>query len=54
MAKVGIGTLYRHFPMRDTRIETAYRQETDALMDAGTQLIMEQEPLACSCSSYRM
>ncbi|MGG3574071.1 hypothetical protein ABES80_16570 [Bacillus gobiensis] len=46
MAEVGIGTLYRHFPTRDALIEAVYRQETDTLIDAAAQLMMEREPVA--------
>ena len=34
MAGVGIGTLYRHFPTRDTLIEAVYRSETQQLAQA--------------------
>ena len=33
-AGVGIGTLYRHFPTRDTLIEAVYRSETQHLAQA--------------------
>ena len=33
-AGVGIGTLYRHFPTRDTLIESVYRNETQNLSQA--------------------
>jgi AcrR family transcriptional regulator len=36
-AGVGIGTLYRHFPMRDTLIEAVYRSETQQLAQAATR-----------------
>lgn len=44
-AGVGIGTLYRHFPTRDSLIEAVYRQETDALVDAADRLSAEHPPL---------
>jgi AcrR family transcriptional regulator len=34
VAKVGIGTLYRHFPSRDALIEQVYRNEIEQLADA--------------------
>jgi AcrR family transcriptional regulator len=45
-AEVGIGTLYRHFPTRDALIETVYRQETDALLEAAARLSRDLAPLA--------
>jgi AcrR family transcriptional regulator len=36
-AGVGIGTLYRHFPTRDTLIEAVYRSETQQLAQAATR-----------------
>ena len=36
-AGVGIGTLYRHFPTRDTLIEAVYRTETQHLARAATR-----------------
>jgi AcrR family transcriptional regulator len=38
-AGVGIGTLYRHFPTRDTLIEAAYRNELARLCDAAPDLL---------------
>jgi AcrR family transcriptional regulator len=43
-AGVGIGTLYRHFPTRDTLIEVVYRQENEALADAAAKLARELPP----------
>ena len=37
-AGVGAGTLYRHFPTRDALIEAVYRNETEQLVAAATQL----------------
>jgi AcrR family transcriptional regulator len=34
-ARVGIGTLYRHFPTRDALIEAVYRSEVEKLAAAG-------------------
>lgn len=34
-ARVGIGTLYRHFPARDALIEAVYRSEVEKLAVAG-------------------
>jgi AcrR family transcriptional regulator len=36
-AGVGIGTLYRHFPTRDTLIEEVYRTETQNLAQAASR-----------------
>ncbi|WP_326568728.1 TetR/AcrR family transcriptional regulator [Amycolatopsis rhabdoformis] len=43
-AGVGIGTLYRHFPTRESLIEAAYRNELDQLCDAGPELLKELAP----------
>ncbi|WP_239154136.1 TetR/AcrR family transcriptional regulator [Amycolatopsis sp. FDAARGOS 1241] len=43
-AGVGIGTLYRHFPTRESLIEAAYRNELDQLCDAGPVLLEELPP----------
>lgn len=37
-AGVGIGTLYRHFPTRDTLIEAVYRRELEGFAEAGDRL----------------
>ncbi|MFI7023642.1 TetR/AcrR family transcriptional regulator [Micromonospora sp. NPDC049900] len=37
-AGVGIGTLYRHFPTRESLVEAAYRNELAKLCDAATEL----------------
>jgi AcrR family transcriptional regulator len=42
-AGVGIGTLYRHFPNRDTLTEAVYRREIEALCD-GVGPLLEQNP----------
>jgi AcrR family transcriptional regulator len=38
-AGVGIGTLYRHFPTRETLVEAAYRNELARLCDAASELL---------------
>jgi AcrR family transcriptional regulator len=43
-AGVGIGTLYRHFPTRDTLIEAAYRNELTRLCDAVPELLSAERP----------
>lgn len=43
-AKVGAGTLYRHFPNRDTLIEAVYRGEIEQLSDSARQLARELPP----------
>ncbi|MEU5552307.1 TetR family transcriptional regulator [Micromonospora sp. NPDC047793] len=37
-AGVGIGTLYRHFPTRESLVEAAYRNELAKLCDAAAEL----------------
>ena len=37
-ARVGIGTLYRHFPTREALIEAAYRNELTRLSEAAPEL----------------
>jgi AcrR family transcriptional regulator len=44
-AGVGAGTLYRHFPTRDTLIEAVYLNETQQLADAATQLAASHPPV---------
>lgn len=43
-AGVGIGTLYRHFPTRETLIEAAYRSELAAVCDAAPELLDSLPP----------
>jgi AcrR family transcriptional regulator len=43
-AGVGIGTLYRHFPTRETLAEAAYRNEVRRLCEAAGELLAEQPP----------
>ncbi|WP_416799255.1 TetR/AcrR family transcriptional regulator [Ciceribacter azotifigens] len=44
-AGVGIGTLYRHFPTRDSLFEAVYRHEVDLLADLAEQLAAETDPV---------
>jgi AcrR family transcriptional regulator len=37
-AGVGVGTLYRHFPLRSDLISAVFRQEMDACVDAADEL----------------
>lgn len=43
-AGVGPGTLYRHFPTRDTLIEAVYRSEVEKLAAAARRLADEKPP----------
>jgi AcrR family transcriptional regulator len=43
-AGFGIGTLYRHFPTRESLIEAAYRNELAELCDAADDLLHDLEP----------
>jgi AcrR family transcriptional regulator len=43
-AGVGIGTLYRHFPNRETLIEAVYRNEVDQLCAAAGELLLTHPP----------
>lgn len=43
-AGVGIGTLYRHFPTRETLVEAAYRNELAKLCDAAPELLASLPP----------
>ena len=45
-AGVGIGTLYRHFPTRDTLFEAVYRHEVDLLGDLAERLARDEAPVA--------
>ncbi|MCU1489125.1 MAG: putative transcription regulator, partial [Acidimicrobiaceae bacterium] len=38
-AGVGIGTLYRHFPTRDSLVEAVYRREVETLCDAADEFL---------------
>jgi AcrR family transcriptional regulator len=43
-AGVGIGTLYRHFPTRDSLVEAVYRHEIDVLCDRADELLESLPP----------
>lgn len=43
-AKVGIGTLYRHFPTREHLVEAVYRHEVEALCQAAEGLARKHPP----------
>jgi len=44
-AGVGIGTLYRHFPTRESLYEAVYRHEVDQLVELATQLESQATPV---------
>lgn len=44
-AAVGIGTLYRHFPTRETLFEAVYRREVQQLAELATALESEPDPI---------
>ena len=44
-AGVGIGTLYRHFPTRETLFEAVYRREVDQLGELAQRLAQEAAPV---------
>lgn len=44
-AGVGIGTLYRHFPNRETLFEAVYRHEVDQLSDLAECLTSREAPV---------
>jgi AcrR family transcriptional regulator len=44
-AKVGIGTLYRHFPTREALFEAVYRREVEQLGDLAEQLKKQADPV---------
>jgi AcrR family transcriptional regulator len=43
-AGLGIGTLYRHFPTRDSLVEAVYRHEVDVLVERADQLLATLPP----------
>jgi AcrR family transcriptional regulator len=43
-AGVGIGTLYRHFPTRESLFEAVYRREVDQLVDLAARLALDTPP----------
>lgn len=44
-AGVGIGTLYRHFPTRESLFQAVYRHEVDQLVELAVTLAKEAPPL---------
>jgi len=44
-ARVGIGTLYRHFPTRDAIVEAVYRREVQQLGELAEALKSEPDPV---------
>jgi AcrR family transcriptional regulator len=44
-AGVGIGTLYRHFPTRDTILEAVYRREVEQIAEAAGRLAETLSPV---------
>jgi AcrR family transcriptional regulator len=45
-AGVGIGTLYRHFPTRQSLLEAVYREQVEALSRRSEQLLTADSPAA--------
>lgn len=43
-AGVGIGTLYRHFPTRESMFQAVYKREIDQLVELAEKLAREQTP----------
>jgi AcrR family transcriptional regulator len=43
-ARVGIGTLYRHFPSREAVVEAVYRREVEQLAEAVPDLLKSSPP----------
>src|SRR5260370_32669975 len=43
-AGVGIGTLYRHFPTRESLVDAVYRNELGRLRDSASELLASQAP----------
>ncbi len=43
-AGVGIGTLYRHFPTRDSLVAAVYRNEVDVLCESADELLASLPP----------
>jgi AcrR family transcriptional regulator len=44
-AGVGIGTLYRHFPSRESLFEAVYRREVEQLVELAEEMTAETVPL---------
>jgi AcrR family transcriptional regulator len=53
-AGVGIGTLYRHFPTRDALIEAVYRNETQQLAKAASEMAATHPPVEALRAWMRM
>ncbi|MFI6339812.1 TetR/AcrR family transcriptional regulator [Streptomyces sp. NPDC050535] len=51
-ADVGIGTLYRRFPTRESLVEATYRNETAKLCDAADTLLAQETPAARALRSW--
>lgn len=45
-AGVGIGTLYRHFPTRDSLIEAVYRNDLTRMIESASELAATRPPVA--------
>src|ERR1700759_473265 len=45
LACVGIGTLYRHFPTRESLFEAVYRREVDHLGEVAQRLAQDAAPV---------
>ncbi|GAB3431678.1 TetR/AcrR family transcriptional regulator [Actinophytocola sediminis] len=52
-AKVGAGTLYRHFPNRDALIEAVYRDEVSQLAARARELVDQLPPAAAVAAWLR-
>jgi AcrR family transcriptional regulator len=50
-AGVGIGTLYRHFPTRQSLLEAVYRDQVDALC-AGTSALLDSPSAGAALASW--
>jgi AcrR family transcriptional regulator len=53
-AGVGIGTLYRHFPNRDTLVLAVYRRDVGQLIDASADLAQTQPPFDALAAWMRL
>jgi AcrR family transcriptional regulator len=51
-ADVGIGTLYRRFPTRESLVEATYRNETARLCDAAGILLAQETPAALALRTW--
>lgn len=51
-AGVGIGTLYRRFPIREDLIEATYRNETVRLCQSATELLEDVQPAAAALRQW--